>query len=121
MVSDHNSRPDYLAGLMYVQKCWNPCFLDSLILGNGYLSMEYYGNANAHDPGVSVSVTREVIGFFKANPFLLVSEARLATLLCRPPELVYDAVRSLEESGLLARKFGKTLLGAGDNLAKAEL
>jgi hypothetical protein len=95
--------------------------LDSPVFGNGYHLMEYYGNEVAHDPMVSGSVKKEVIGFFKANPFLMVSEARLASLLCRPPDMVNEAVRSLEEAGLLTRSYGEALLGVEDNLAKAKL
>ncbi len=56
------------------------------------------------------SVEREVIGFFKDQPFLLVSERRLASLLCRPLEMVKEAVGSLEEAGFLIRKDEETLL-----------
>lgn len=72
------------------------------------------------DPKMSGAVKSEVIGFFQANPFLLVSEARLASLLCRPPDMVNEAVRSLEEAGLLTRGFGETLLGVESNLAQAK-
>jgi len=83
--------------------------------------MEYNGNRIACDPEMSGAVRSEVIGFFKSNPFLLVSEERLASLLCRPPEMVNEAVRFLEEAGLLARSFGAALLGVEDSLANAKL
>ena len=83
--------------------------------------MEYSGNEIDRDVAVNISVQKEVIGFFKSNPFLLVSETRLASLLCRPPEIVCEAVRSLEEAGLLTRKYGEALLGVEDNLARANL
>ncbi len=85
--------------------------------------MEYYGDETACDVKASVSVTvkKEVAGFFKSNPYLLVSEERLASLLCRPPEIVCEAVRSLEEAGLLTRGFGETLLGVEDILARTKL
>ena len=88
--------------------------------GNGIRSMEYYGNEIDRDVA-NISVQKEVIGFFKSNPFLLVSETRLASLLCRPPEIVCEAVRSLEEAGLLTRRYGEALLGVEDNLARANL
>ncbi len=83
--------------------------------------MELYGNEMTADPEASVSVQREIIGFFKDHPFLLVSEGRLACLLCRPPDMVCEAVRSLEEEGLLLRKDGETLLGVADNLERVEI
>jgi hypothetical protein len=82
--------------------------------------MEDNGNTAACDPAASVSVRREVVGFFKANPFLLVSEGRLATLLCRPPDMVCEAVKALEEAGLLSRRYGEALLGVEDSLAKTK-
>ena len=69
----------------------------------------------------SGAVTKEVVGFFKENPFLLVTEGRLAALLCRPPGMVSEAVQALEEAGLLRRRYGDALLGVEENLAKAEL
>jgi hypothetical protein len=83
-------------------------------------SMEEHGNLSVRYSTASSSVRSEVIGFFKANPFLLVSERRLASLLCRPPEMVYEAVRTLEEAGLLTRRFGEALLGVEKALAEAE-
>lgn len=56
-------------------------------------------------------VRDEVRGFFFSNPFLLVSESRLAALLCRPPHLVRQAVRDLEDEGLLERRDEDTLVG----------
>jgi len=70
-------------------------------------------------PSAADAVEGEVIDFFKANPFLLVSEGRLASLLCRPPEMVSEAVRALEEAGMLARRFGEALLGVEEVLAQA--
>ncbi len=79
---------------------------------------------NDHQPAVgsiaSGSVRREVTALFKANPFLLVSEERLASLLCRPPAMVHEAVRALEEAGFLTREYGEALLGVEDCLARAE-
>jgi hypothetical protein len=72
--------------------------------------------STAVDPQTSGSVEREVIGFFRSNPFLLVSEGRLASLLCRPPEMVREAVMALEDAGLLSRRYGETLLGVEENL-----
>jgi len=80
--------------------------------------MAYYGNASAPVARRYESVEREVIEFFKQHPYLLVSEERLAALLCRPLHMVSDAVRSMEEAGLLARKDSRTLLGVGDSLEK---
>jgi DNA-binding MarR family transcriptional regulator len=83
--------------------------------------MEYYGNEISVDPEASGSVQKEIIGFFKDHPFLLVSESRLACLLCRPPSMVSEAVRALEEAGLLLRRNGEILLGVEDNLARVEI
>ena len=83
--------------------------------------MEFYGNEIAADLEASDSVQKEIIGFFKDQPFLLVSEGRLASLLCRPPSMVREAVRALEEEGLLLRRNGETLLGVEDNLASIEI
>lgn len=80
--------------------------------------MVYYGNTSAPAARRDESVEREVIGFFKEHPYLLVSEERLAALLCRPPHMVTQAVKSMEEAGLLARKDNQTLLGIGDSLEK---
>ena len=86
--------------------------------GNGIRYMEYYDKEINREASVNMSVQQEVIGFFKSNPFLLVSETRLASLLCRPPEVVCEAVRALEEAGLLTRRYGEALLGVEDNLAR---
>ncbi len=59
----------------------------------------------------SLLVREEILEFFRANPFLLVGEGRLATLLCRPSDLVGEAVRSLERDGLLERREGDILVG----------
>jgi hypothetical protein len=67
------------------------------------------------------SVKGEIVDFFNANPFLLVSEARLAALLCRPPEMVCEAVSLLLDAGLLTRRYGEALLGVADNLREAGL
>jgi len=83
--------------------------------------MEYNGNLVGSCPELYGSVRNEVIGFFKSNPFLLVSEGRLASLLCRPPDMVSEAVRSLEKAGLLTRSYGEALLGVEDNLANVTL
>ncbi|MBN2027117.1 MAG: hypothetical protein JW854_10215 [Actinobacteria bacterium] len=95
--------------------------MDSPIFRNGNRCMGYYDNQIALNPETSGSVKSEVIGFFKSNPFLLVSEARLASLLCRPIDMVNEAVRALEEAGLLTRSFGEALLGVEDNLANITL
>lgn len=95
--------------------------MGSQVFKNGNRPMEYNGNLVARYPEMCGSVRSEVIEFFKSNPFLLVSEARLASLLCRPQEMVSEAVRSLEEAGLLTRGYGEALLGVEDNLANAKL
>lgn len=82
--------------------------------------MEFYGNETIVDLEASGSVQKEIIGFFKDHPFLLVSEGRLACLLCRPPDMVRESVRALEEAGLLLRKDGEILLGVSDNLERVE-
>lgn len=56
-------------------------------------------------------VKREIEEFFAANPFLMVCENRLASLLCRPPRLVEMAVRELERDGCLERRDAHTLVG----------
>ncbi len=63
------------------------------------------------NPPLAGIVIREIRDFFTSNPFLLVSERRLATLLCRPPHLVREAVRILEGEGLLERRDEDTLIG----------
>jgi hypothetical protein len=63
------------------------------------------------------SVEREVASFFKDYPFLLVSEKRLASLLCRPLEMVEEAVVALEKTGFLTRKGEETLLCTEDYMA----
>jgi len=83
--------------------------------------MEDFVNSTVCPSKASASVVKEIVGFFKANPFLLVTEGRLAALLCRPPNIVCEAVQALEEAGLLARRYGDALLGVEENLAKAEL
>ena len=83
--------------------------------------MEYHGNAAAGHLEASGCVQREVLGFFKDHPFLLVSEGRLATLLCRPPSMVCEAVRELERAGLLARRYDGILLGVEDSLSKVRI
>ena len=83
--------------------------------------MEFYGNEIIVDLEASDSVQKEIVGFFKDHPFLLVSEGRLACLLCRPPGMVREAVRALEEKGLLLRKNGEVLLGVADNLARVDI
>jgi DNA-binding MarR family transcriptional regulator len=66
----------------------------------------------------AMMVEREVVGFFKEHPYLLVSEERLAALLCRPPHMVTQAVKCMEEAGLLVRKDNQTLLGICESLEK---
>jgi hypothetical protein len=80
--------------------------------------MVYYGNTNAPVTRRDESVEREVVGFFKEHPYLLVSEERLAALLCRPPHMVTQAVKCMEEAGLLVRKDNQTLLGICESLEK---
>lgn len=79
--------------------------------------MENYGERPALALDVSGSVQREVAGFFKEYPFLLVDEKRLAVLLCRPIEMVSEAVRLLEEAGFLARRDKETLTCISEDLA----
>jgi hypothetical protein len=70
------------------------------------------------DPAITTEgnwcVEREVVALFKDHPYLLVSDARLASLLCRPLEMVEEAVAALENAGFLARKDGETLLCTED-------
>ena len=82
--------------------------------------MENHGESSAPGSAGREAVKREVLGFFKRNPFLLVSEERLSVMLCRPPDMVLDAVRSLEDAGLLKRRSGGTLLGVEEGLAEVE-
>jgi len=49
-------------------------------------------------------IKREIADFFAANPFLLVSEDWLASLLCRPVRLVEAAVRELMAESILERR-----------------
>jgi hypothetical protein len=69
----------------------------------------------------AASVKSEIIDFFRDNPFLLVSEARLASLLCRPPEMICEAVGMLLEAGLLTRRYGEALLCVDEELKEAGL
>ena len=82
--------------------------------------MEDYVNNTS--PGIEGerSVEKEVLGFFREHPFLLVSENRLAALLCRPLDMVSEAVKAMEMKGLLARKDNQTLLSVNDNFVAAE-
>lgn len=80
--------------------------------------MENSGDGSVYAFKGSGSVEKEVARFFKDHPFLLVSERRLAALLCRPLEMVTEAVRALEEEGFLARKGEDTLLCAQENRAE---
>jgi hypothetical protein len=82
--------------------------------------MEENGSYFTEGISSSRSVQREVVGFFRTHPFLLVSESRLASLLCRPPEMVCEAVKVLEEEGLLTRRYGEALWGVEESLAKVE-
>jgi hypothetical protein len=63
------------------------------------------------NPSFAALVKEEVRDFFSANPFLLVSESRLAVLLCRPSHMVRQAVTALEDEGLLERRDEDTLVG----------
>ncbi|MEW6553433.1 MAG: hypothetical protein AB1384_03995 [Actinomycetota bacterium] len=83
--------------------------------------MENDGNMTTRLIAAATSVKDEIIDFFKANPFLLVSEARLAALLCRPPEMVCEAVAVLLDAGLLARRYGEALLCVKEELDEAGL
>jgi hypothetical protein len=65
-------------------------------------------------------VREEVVRFFRDHPFLLVSEGRLAVLLCRPVEMVVAAVNALEREGFLFRKGEETLLCAEGCLVEAK-
>ena len=80
--------------------------------------MVYYGNTSAPVTRRDESVEREVAGFFKEHPYLLVSEERLAALLCRPPHMVTQAVKCMEEAGVLVRKDNQTLLCISESLEK---
>ncbi|MDY6795655.1 MAG: hypothetical protein SWK76_10325 [Actinomycetota bacterium] len=79
-------------------------------------------NVNENNPGAvgERSVEKEVLGFFREHPFLLVSESRLAALLCRPLDMVSEAVKAMEMKGLLARKDNQTLLSINENFVGAE-
>ena len=82
--------------------------------------MENFGEGPAYTLEGSGTVEREVAGFFRDLPFLLVSERRLAALLCRPLGMVVEAVRVLEEEGFLTRKGEDTLVCAEGNLAEVQ-
>ncbi|MBC7253584.1 MAG: hypothetical protein H5T72_06425 [Actinobacteria bacterium] len=49
-------------------------------------------------------IKKEIADFFAANPFLLVSEDWLASLLCRPVRLVEAAVRELMAESVLEKR-----------------
>lgn len=67
----------------------------------------------------AASVEEEVAAFFRQHPYILVSEERLAVLLCRPLGLVAQAVRRMEEAGSLARKHEDTILYVEGGVAGA--
>jgi hypothetical protein len=64
------------------------------------------------------SVLREVTGFFREYPFLLVDEQRLAVLLCRPLSMVSNAVKTLEATGVLRRSGEDTLICMAGQMAE---
>ena len=113
-----NPGRDILQGKVELQVT-NP-YADSRLFGGTRKSMENYCNQAIEKSTESGSVRCEVIGFFRANPFLLVNEGRLASLLCRPREMVREAVEDLERAGLLTRRFGEALLGVEEALARSE-
>ncbi len=65
------------------------------------------------------AVEKEVAEFFRQHPFLLVSEDRLAVLLCRPRGMVQKAVREMERAGLLRRKDADTVIHVEEGMVKA--
>lgn len=62
-------------------------------------------------PGVRI-VEREILDLFDGNPFLLVDEDKLSSLLCRPIQLVMAAVSLLEKEGKLRRSRQHSLIEA---------
>lgn len=66
------------------------------------------------------TVEREVADFFSGHPYLLVSEDRLAVLLCRPFDMVAEAVKAMEDAGRLARRGDDGLLFTDDSEMAAE-
>lgn len=81
--------------------------------------VEDYGKLSVDGRGHEF-VRKEVLVFFKDHPFLLVSEERLAALLCRPLDMVAAAVRSLEHDGFLTRKDEETLLCSEDYMSEVK-
>lgn len=74
-------------------------------------------NVGGWSEGESASLQRiknEITDFFTANPFLLVGEDWLASLICRPTHLVEAAVRELIDEGVLRERDRHFLLGLAD-------
>jgi len=72
--------------------------------------MENYGKEAGFTCDAEESVLKEVAAFFEDHPFLLVDEKRLAVLLCRPLQMISQAVRALEDAGFLGRRDEETLI-----------
>ncbi|WP_287153419.1 hypothetical protein [Candidatus Solincola tengchongensis] len=74
-------------------------------------------NVGGWDEGELASLQRiksEITDFFVANPFLLVSEDWLASLICRPAHLVEVGVRELIAEGVLKKRDRHFLLGLSE-------
>jgi hypothetical protein len=63
------------------------------------------------EPSSLHRIKEEIIDFFASNPFLLVSEDWLASLICRPARLVEEAVLELLAEGTLEKRDRHILLG----------
>ncbi|OFW59023.1 MAG: hypothetical protein A2W01_09800 [Candidatus Solincola sediminis] len=81
--------------------------------------MEEFGEGAEFAVDADGSVLREVAHFFKENPFLLIDEKRLATLLCRPLQMVSQSVSTLERAGFLGRRDEETLVCIAGDLVYA--
>jgi hypothetical protein len=83
----------------------------------GKLLEGHGGETLTFEVEADLRVESEVAAMFRDHPYLLVSESRLASLLCRPLEMVRGAVARLEEKGILARKDEDTILCTEDYMA----
>lgn len=71
------------------------------------------------EPSSLERIKGEITGFFAGNPFLLVSEDWLASLLCRPVGLVEKAVLELVSEGTLGKRDRHVFLETEEGLAHA--
>ncbi len=79
------------------------------------------GEVTGAEPGALQMIKDEIIAFFAANPFLMVSEEWLATLLCRPLLLVREAVLELTAEGRLEKDRQVLVSAVGGGMAHPDV